>query len=73
MSRATHNEVQLGIDFLSQLKLTDAQLRALPDVPDYQALASLAQVDGLTLSAPAAQEAFRLLMQARVVVARLPE
>ncbi|NCP11031.1 MAG: hypothetical protein GW859_03575 [Sphingomonadales bacterium] len=60
-------ELQLGIDFLVKLDLTDSERRALPDVPDYEDLARRARRRGFAVSASGLQEAFRLLMLARLV------
>lgn len=65
------HDLQKAIDFLVGLDLTDAQRRALPGIPDYEALADQARRDGVTLSPVALQEGFRCLIQARIVGTRL--
>ena len=67
MSDKARYDVQLGIEFLVDLDLTGMQHGALPDVPDYSALAREAEKNGFAVSPAALQEAFRLLMQARML------
>jgi hypothetical protein len=66
-------DLQCGIGFLVGLDLTDVQRRALPSVPDYEALADQARREGLNLSALVLEEAFRLLIQARIIGSRSPD
>ncbi len=62
--------VQRAIDFLSGSKSREMVPDTLPPRPDYQALARLALELGQDLSPDAVQEAFRLIMRARLAAVR---
>lgn len=68
MKRPPGPDVQRGIEFLSNPDLADGRKAPLPDRPDYQALARRASEHGHDLSPDALQEAFRLMMRARLLV-----
>jgi hypothetical protein len=66
------SEVQRAIAFLSSPELGDGRSWALPPQPDYEALARRALELGHHLSPGAVEEAFRMMMRARLVPSRKP-
>lgn len=73
MKRSPGSDLQRAIEFLSSPDLAKGQA-PLPARPDYECLARLASELGHDLSPGAVQEAFRLIMRARLAVTRkLPE
>ena len=67
MKRAAGSDVQRAIEFLSSPDLAKAHQAPLPARPDYECLARRASELGHDLSPGAVQEAFRLIMRARLV------
>jgi hypothetical protein len=68
MKRSPAADLQRAIEFLSGPDL--AKGAPLPARPDYEFLARRASEPGHDLSPGAVQEAFRLIMRARLVVSR---
>lgn len=68
MTRASLKDLQRAIDFLERANDLAPQ-RDVPPQIDYAALAALAEEHGIELDAEAIEQGFRLLMQARLVVA----
>ncbi|HET9639685.1 MAG TPA: hypothetical protein VFP12_10795 [Allosphingosinicella sp.] len=74
MTRSPGPDLQRAIAFLSSLDLAKGHQAPLPARPDYECLARHASELGHELSPSAVQEAFRLIMRARLAVTRkLPE
>lgn len=70
MSAERRSGVQGAIDFLTGTALGDLPAAALPPRPDYEPLARHARDLGYDLSPGALQEAFRLLIRARLLATR---
>jgi hypothetical protein len=60
-------EVQRAIDFLSRLEAARIDWSALPDRPDYAAVAQMASDAGHELDQASLREAFRVMMLARSI------
>ena len=63
-------ELQRAIEFLSSPDLAEGLPGPLPGRPDYESLARHASGLGHELSPGALEEAFRLIMRARLAIAR---
>jgi hypothetical protein len=70
VTRSPGQEIQQAIAFLHACEPADRHGILLPARPDYEALARRAAEHGLALSPGAIQEAFRMIMCARLVAAR---
>jgi hypothetical protein len=70
MSAGRGSDVQRAIDFLSDPRLREVDPATLPHRPDYEALAQSACALGHDLPPGAIQEAFRLMMRARLLARR---
>ena len=70
MTRSPASDVQRAIEFLSDPDLAQGGQAPLPARPDYEFLARHASELGHDLSPGAVQEAFGLIMRARLVVLR---
>lgn len=68
--RAPGPELQRAIQFLSSPDLAEGDRGAFAARPDYEGLARRASQLGHELSPGAVQEAFRMLMRARLVALR---
>ena len=68
MKRSPSSDLQRAIEFLSNPDLAKGHQAPLPARPDYEFLARHAFELGYNLSPSAVQEAFRLIMRARLVV-----
>lgn len=72
MSAFRGSGIQGAIDFLTGPALGGLPRDALPPKADYEPLASHARDLGYDLSPDALQDAFRLLMRARLLASRKP-
>jgi hypothetical protein len=70
MKRSPRSDVQRAIEFLSDSDLFGPHGVPLPARPDYQFLARQASDLGHDLPPDAVQQAFRLMMRARLLVMR---
>lgn len=70
MKPSPSSDLQRAIEFLSNLDLAKGRQAPFPARPDYEFLARHASEPGQDLSPGAVQEAFRLIMRARLVVSR---
>ena len=70
MKRPPGSDLQRAVEFLSGPDLAKDRQAPLPARPDYEFLARRASELGHDLSPGAVQEAFRLIMRARLVVLR---
>lgn len=70
MKRPPGSDLQRAIEFLSNPDLVKGHQAPFPARPDYEYLARHASELGHDLSPVAVQEAFRLIMRARLVALR---
>lgn len=70
MKRSPGSDLQRAIEFLSNPDLAKGHQAPFPARPDYEYLARHASELGHELSPGAVQEAFRLIMRARLAVLR---
>jgi hypothetical protein len=70
MKRSPGLDLQRAIEFLSSQDLAKGHQGPFPARPDYEFLARYALELGYDLSPGAVQEAFRLIMRARLVALR---
>lgn len=67
MTVPSGRDIQRAIDFLTGQAAAEARGAALPDRPDYAAIARHARELGVELSPEAVQSAFQLMMRARLL------